>query len=216
MSTMEPPTFDLDDFEDVEAEAVEYHQLLKERALFICSAVSHYVCVVASFLWQVACQGYRLLASLFQTVCVVFEFMSCILTDGSILLAALLRCIAKYANLGAELLETMSTNRRKQHRSQRSRGSRVVLQPRPPVEVQTVQTICSHESISVASPDNGSGASDEDNSVEAFEYHYQGVRNRETGAIEGSRSIVLTKRQIGRERIRALRAMRKKKGLKVA
>jgi len=193
---------------------------------------------VASSAWKVLVFGYGLLVYSLQMACQLYGVLVYMMNEGSIYLASGLRLVARQANAAASSLEANQLRpRRSRSRHTRRQAAQVVHTRSParstrhmPVQPVTaieswspVQAITQADLVTVDSQVSdsyvGDRNTDDGESIEETAYEvvrYQGQRDRGEAQAMMMTSKKVTRRQRGRQAIRALRQKRMKQGLKIA
>jgi len=184
--------------------------------------------------------GYGLLVYCLQMACQLYGVLVYMMNEGNIYLAAGLRLVARQANAAASSLEA---NQLRPHRSRsrhtRRQAAQQVVHTRSPAKStrhmpvhgpvaaieswSPVHAITQADLITVDSPVSdsyvGDRNTDDGGSIEETAYEvvrYQGQRDRGEAQAVMMTSKKVTRRQRGRQAIRALRQQRREQGLKVA
>jgi len=193
---------------------------------------------VASSAWKGLVFGYGLLVYTLQMACQLYGVLVYMMNAVSIYLASGLRLVARQANCAASLLEANQLRpRRSRSRHTRQATQQVVhtrssarsarptlVQPVAAIESWSpVQAIEAADLVTVDSPVSdsyvGDRNTDDGESIEETAYEvvrYQGQRDRREAQALMMTSKKVTRRQRGRQAIRALRQKRREQGLKVA
>ena len=195
---------------------------------------------VASSAWKVLVFVYDLLVYSLQMACQLYGVLVYMMNAGSIYLASGLRLVARQANCAASSLEANQLRpRRSRSRHTRQATQQVVhtrssarsarptlVQPVAAIESWSpVQAIEAADLVTVDSPVSdsyvGDRNTDDGGSIEETAYEvvrYQGQRDRGEAAqaMMMTTSKKVTRRQRGRQAIRALRQKRREQGLKIA
>ena len=191
---------------------------------------------VASSAWKGLVFGYGLLVYSLQMACQLYGVLVYMMNAGSIYLASGLRLVARQANAAASSLEanqlrprrsrSQHTRRQAAHIRSPARSTRhMSIQPVAAIESWSpVQAITAADLVTVDSPVSdsyvGDRNTDDGGSIEETAYEvvrYQGQRDRgEAAQAMMMTSKKVTRRQRGRQAIRALRQKRRDQGLKVA
>ena len=194
---------------------------------------------VASSAWKMLVFGYGLLVYTLQVACQLYGVLVYIMNEGSIYLAAGLRLVARQANAAASSLEAnqLRPRRSRSRHTRRQAAQQVVhtmsparsarhmpVQPVAAIESWSpVQAITQADLVTVDSPVSdsyvGDRNTDDGESIEETAYEvvrYQGQRDRGEAQAMMMTSKKVTRRQRGRQAIRALRQKRREQGLKVA
>ena len=235
---MEPPQQGTFDFSQVDAHFntdFESGNPLgrREKLSDIAASFFSYVRDIGSSLWQGAAFVYGILVNLLQFTAIAFGILVYILNEITSSTAVVLRVVARHCEAGATLLESMHLRsrgrfaRRPTQVVQSLATARVTHSQSPARSTvrPPIQTIMSADVITVDSQvSENQDADDSMEETEAYEIRYRGVsRERESGleSITQTAQRVVTKKkkltpkQLGRQRIRAFREQRKRKGLKV-
>ena len=191
---------------------------------------------VASSAWKGLVFGYGLLVYSLQMACQLYGVLVYMMNAGSIYLASGLRLVARQANAAASSLEanqlrprrsrSQHTRRQAAHIRSPARSTRhMPVQPVAAIESSwsPVQAITQADLVTVDSPVSdsyvGDRNTDDGGSIEETAYEvvrYQGQRDRGEAQTMMMTSKKVTRRQRGRQAIRALRQKRRDQGLKVA
>lgn len=193
---------------------------------------------VASSAWKALVFGYGLLVYTLQVACQLYGVLVYMMNEGSICLASGLRLVARQANCAASSLEANQLRpRRSRSRHTRQATQQVVhtrsparsarptlVQPVAAIESWSpVQAIEAADLVTVDSPVSdsyvGDRNTDDGESIEETAYEvvrYQGQRDRGEAQALMMTSKKVTRRQRGRQAIRALRQKRREQGLKIA
>lgn len=195
---------------------------------------------VASSAWKAFVFVYGLLVYTLQVACQLYGVLVYIMNEASICLASGLRLVARQANCAASSLEANQLRpRRSRSRHTRRQAAQQVHTRSParsarptlvqPVAIESigwspVQAIEAADLVTVDSPVSdsyvGDRNTDDGESIEETAYEvvrYQGQRDRgEAAQAMMMTSKKVTRRQRGRQAIRALRRKRREQGLKVA
>lgn len=190
---------------------------------------------VASSGWKGLVFGYGLLVYCLQMACQLYGVLVYMMNEGSIFLASGLRLVARQANCAASSLEanqlrprrSCSRHTRQVHTRPPARSTRHMPVQPAAIEstgwlpVQTVVTVA--DLVTVDSPVSdsylGDRNTDDGGSIEETAYEvvrYQGQRDRGEAQAMMMTSKKVTRRQRGRQAIRALRQKRMEQGLKLA
>jgi len=187
---------------------------------------------VISSAWKGLVFGYGLLVYCLQMACQLYGVLVYMMNELSIYLAAGLRLVARQANAAASSLEanqlhprrSRSQHTRQVHTRSPARSTRhMPVQPAAIESWSPVQAIEAADLVTVDSPVSdsyvGDRNTDDGESIEETAYEvvrYQGQRDRREAQAMMMTSKKVTRRQRGRQAIRALRRKRREQGLKVA
>ena len=195
---------------------------------------------VATSAWKGLVFGYALLVYCLQMACQLYGVLVYMMNAVSIYLASGLRLVARQANCAASSLEAYQLRPRRSRSRHTRQATQQVIHTRSPARstrhmpVQPVaaiestgwspvQTITPADLVTVDSPVSDSYAGDRNTadggSIEETAYEvvrYQGQRDRGEAQAMMMTSKKVTRRQRGRQAIRALRQNRREKGLKLA
>ena len=233
---MEPPTqqFDFsnaDAFFDPNLHPNEVAHIRQEEVTRLerLESISATARDVASSAWKALVFGYGLLVYTLQVACQLYGVLVYMMNAGSICLASGLRLFARQANCAASSLEAnqlrprRSRSRHTRHLHTRSPARSTSHMPVQPVAtiapVQTVVTAADLVTVDSPVSDSYLGDRNTDDGIEETAYEvvrYQGQRDRGEAQAVMMTSKKVTRRQRGRQAIRALRQQRREQGLKVA